>query len=249
MTYTTIKRAYDIPCKHNIRPDSMHVILACHGFGGNMESVANTMLFESAAREGIQMLAFDFPAHGVSEAPDQMLTVTNCLEDITAVYDYIKTLAPSAEISLFGSSMGANFLLNWISRENKKGSRTVKNVVCRSAAVCLRSIFESHVGEENMKKYRDIGWVEMGSKRKMKVPYAFYRELDHYDVFQLFRKNKEQHFLFLHGTEDETALLADVRRFTHLYKLTLIEIPGGNHHLSGPGEMEKAIFETVSYIR
>ena len=118
MTYTTVKRAYDIPCMHNITPDSTHVILACHGFGGNMENRANTMLAEAAEREGIQLIAFDFPGHGRHEAPDSMLTVTNCLDDITAVYDFIKSIAPAAEITLFGSSMGANFLLNWISREN-----------------------------------------------------------------------------------------------------------------------------------
>lgn len=248
MTYTTIKRAYDIPCKHNIRPDSAHVILACHGFSSSMESVANTMLFEAAAREGIQMIAFDFPAHGVSEAPDQMLSVTNCLEDITAVYDYIKSVAPAAEITLFGSSMGANFLLNWISRENKSGGRAVKNVVCRSAAVCLRSAFEGRIGEENMAQFRDTGWYEMGSKRKIKVPYAFLREIERFDVFQLFRKGKEN-YLFVHGSDDKTALFDDVRRFTRLYKLTLTEIPGAGHNLSGPGEMDKAVFETVSYIR
>jgi len=248
MTYTTIKRAYDIPCKHNIRPDSAHIILACHGFGSNMEGRANTMLAEAAARDGIQMIAFDFPAHGKSEAPDQMLTVTNCLDDITAVYDFAKSIAPAAEISLFGSSMGANFLLNWISRENKKGTRPVKNVVCRCAAVCLRSILESKIGEDNMQKYRDTGWVEMGYERKMKVPYAFFREVEKYDCFQLFRKGKEN-YLFLHGTEDETALLADIRRFTHLYKLTLVEIPGAGHRFTEPGEMEKVVFETVGYIR
>ena len=213
-----------------------------------MEGRANTMLAEAAARDGIPMIAFDFPAHGKSEAPDSMLTVSNCLDDITAVYDYVKSVAPAAEISLFGSSMGANFLLSWISRENKKGTRPVKNVVCRCAAVCMRSIFESMVGEDNLQKFRDTGWVEMGHERKMKVPYAFYRELEKYDVFQLFRKGKE-HYLFFHGTEDEIALLDDVRRFTHLYKLTLVEIPGAGHRFMGPGELEKVVFETVGYIR
>lgn len=248
MTYTTIQRAYEIPCKHNIRPDSGHVILSCHGFGSNMDCRSNAVLAEQAAREGIQVIAFDFPAHGQSQAPDNMLTVSNCLDDITAVYDYVKSVAPAAEISLFGSSMGANFALNWISRENKKGTRSVKNVVCRCAAVCLRSIYESRVGEENMSKYREVGWVEMGQERKMKVPYTFYKELEKYDIFQLFRKGKE-HYLFLHGTNDETALLEDARRFTHLYKLTLIEIPGAGHHFQDPGEMEKMAFEAVSYIR
>lgn len=248
MTYTTIKRAYDIPCKHNIHPDSTHVILACHGFSGSMEGRAITALAEAAERECIQTIAFDFPGHGVHEAPDSMLTVTNCLDDITAVYDYIKSIAPAAEITLFGNSMGANFLLNWISRENKKGTRTVKNVVCRSAAVCLRSIFEGVVGEENLPKYREMGWIEMGRSRLMKVPYTFYRELERYDAFQLFRKSKE-HYLFIHGTEDEVALLADVRRFTHLYKLNLVEIPGAGHSLEGPGELDKMVFEIISYIR
>ena len=63
MTYTTIKRAYDIPCVHNIRPESTHIILACHGFGSNMDSRANTMLAEAAAREGIQLIA----CNGVEE--------------------------------------------------------------------------------------------------------------------------------------------------------------------------------------
>ena len=248
MTYITIKRAYDIPCIHNIRPESAHIILACHGFGGSMESRAITMLAEAAAREGIQLISFDFPAHGKSTAPDQMLTVSNCLDDITAVYDYAKSIAPAAEISLFGSSMGGNFLLNWISRENKKGGRTVKNVVCRCAAVCMRSIMEGIIGEDNLTRFREVGWFEMGHERKMKVPYTFFRELERFDCFQLFRKGKEN-YLFLHGTEDEIALLADIRRFTHLYKLTLIEIPGAGHRFSEPGEMEKVVFETVSYIR
>lgn len=248
MTYTTIKRAYDIPCMHNIRPDSTHVILACHGFGGCMESRANVMLAEAAVGDGISLIAFDFPGHGKCTAAPQALTVSNCLDDITAVYDYVKSIAPAAEISLFGSSMGANFLLNWISRENKREGRAVRNVVCRSAAVCLRSIFEAHVGESNMQRYRDTGFVELETSSRVKVPYAFYKELDRYDAFQLFRKGKE-HYLFLHGTEDDVALLDDVRRFTHLYKLTLVEIPGAGHRLDGIGEMEKAVFETVSYIR
>ncbi len=248
MTYTTIKRAYEIPCKHNIRPDATHVVLCCHGFGGNMESGAITLLTEQATRDGICTIAFDFPAHGKSEAADQMLTVTNCLEDITAVYDFAKSLAPAAEISLFGTSMGANFLLNWISRENKKGTRPVKNVVCRCAAVCMRSILESMIGEDNMQRFRDTGWVELGYERKMRVSYTFFREIEKYDCFQLFRKGKEN-YLFLHGTEDDIALLADIRRFTHLYKLNLVEVPGAGHRFDHPGELDRVIFETVSYIR
>ena len=78
--------------------------------------------------------------------------------------------------------------------------------------------------------------------------FAFFKEVERFDAFQLFRKGKE-HYLFLHGTEDETALLADIRRFTHLYKLTLVEIPGAGHRFTEPGEMEKVVFEAVSYMR
>lgn len=249
LTLDSIKRTYDIPCRHNITAASRHILLICHDLGENMEKNTVEAMVSSAQSDGISALAFDFPAHGRSGVGNAQLTVQNCIEDLNAVYDFAKKTAPDAEISLAGMGMGATIALLWMSQQNKRGGRTVKNMVLCGATVCMYStLMKMCGGEEGAERWRRSGQLTVNDGKTPRLPYGLLKDFEKNDAFQLFRKGKEN-YLFLHGSEDDVALPEDVRRFTHLYHLNLIELPGAGHFFDAPGDADRLAFEVISYIR
>ena len=75
------KNGYLISCKEWIVENPEQIVVACHGFAGDKESSAISMLAESLVVERIGTIAFDLPGHGESEVSGDKLTINNCLKN------------------------------------------------------------------------------------------------------------------------------------------------------------------------
>ncbi|NLD18745.1 MAG: alpha/beta hydrolase [Clostridiales bacterium] len=101
-----IKRhgGYNIHYEDALNGNPDKVVIVVHGFASSTKSPTSLMLMKNLAKEGIGVIAFDFPAHGESHVDGDMLRIGNCLEDLRAVEKYAKDRCPGAEIYYFGSS-------------------------------------------------------------------------------------------------------------------------------------------------
>lgn len=88
-------------------PMSKRLFIAVHGDKSCKSDEVIAEFAKEAAGKGYCTLSFDLPEHGDRKEEPRLCSVQNCVEDLTAVMKYARTL--SCDISLFGCSMGAYF--------------------------------------------------------------------------------------------------------------------------------------------
>ncbi|MCO5381092.1 MAG: alpha/beta hydrolase [Methanosarcina barkeri] len=88
---------------------SEKLLIEVHGNLSNKEDTVISLMAQKAVTKGYQVLSFDLPMHGERVDEEYACIPENCVSDLTAVYEYTKSLA--SEIHLFACSMGAYFSL------------------------------------------------------------------------------------------------------------------------------------------
>lgn len=84
------------------------LVILCHGFSGNKESVLLTAIADSLQAQGVASIRFDFNGHGKSEGEFVNMTVPNEITDAECVYRYATALpyVDTAKIGMAGHSQG-----------------------------------------------------------------------------------------------------------------------------------------------
>ncbi|MPM43060.1 IS1595 family transposase [bioreactor metagenome] len=88
-------------------PKPGRLFIAVHGDQSCKSDEVIAEFAKEAAGKGYCTLSFDLPEHGDRKGDPRLCSVQNCVEDLTEVMKYARTL--SCDISLFGCSMGAYF--------------------------------------------------------------------------------------------------------------------------------------------
>ena len=223
--------------EENIKLKEM--IIACHGFAGNKESSAIKMLAEEMIKNGIGVICFDFPGHGMSKTDGSKLTIDNCMQDINTVENYIKRICGNLPISIFATSFGAYITLINIAQNNKK----YKNIILRSPAIRMTNIYRYNLLRETEEAYKNRGYTKLGFEREIIIPYSFMKELDNNDIFAMYRNIEMPKIYIVQGDKDDVAPIKDTKEFVSLNpeKIKLYIIEGADHRMKGEGELEKAI--------
>ena len=117
------------------------IIIATHGFGGDKESTAISLLANKLIKNNIAVVAFDFPGHGKSEIEADKLTLNNCINDFESVEKYINKEYPNKKTGIFATSFGAYITLLKLAKE--KDDNKYYSIVLRSPAICMNQIFEN----------------------------------------------------------------------------------------------------------
>jgi esterase/lipase len=243
MVSVEIKRDYPISCKCNLNRDMKDVVIACHGFMGAKDIPMFDLLSDRLKEEGKGFICFDFPAHGKSQVSGEKLTIENCFDDISAVYNYVRAIAPQSEISMFGISMGADFILLWANEQKYN----IKKIVCKSAAIDLRNVLENEIIGSKMSEFKATKNLEIGHYRKIQVPYEFYEGVVKRDIYQSFYAGKTD-YLFIHGVDDRKTPISNVQAFCDMYKLSLIKINGAGHSFNKVEELEQVVKLAIDFF-
>ena len=238
------ENGYKISLKTFIPDDCKKIIIACHGFGGDKESSAISLLANKLFNYNIGVLAFDFPGHGESEVNADKLTLTNCINDLKSVEKFVEQQYPNKPISIFSTSFGAYISLSRINKEIPK----YFSIVLRAPAICMDEIFVNSLMREDMDSFKTRGFTILGFEREMKVPYSFYEELVSNKLFEIYDKNINM--LILQGTEDDIAPITDTKNFVSQKNgnAILFEIEGADHKMKKDGKLDLAINRAVEYI-
>lgn len=123
---------------------------------------AKIYLPEEMIKNGIGVICFDFPGHGMSKTNGSKLTIDNCMQDINTVENYIKRICGNLPISIFATSFGAYITLINIAQNNKK----YKNIILRSSAIRMANIYRYNLLREPEEVYKkeDIQNLDLNVK-------------------------------------------------------------------------------------
>ncbi len=239
----SIYRQYEIMCKlflpkiDNIK----HIIIGVHGFAGDKESSMLEVLADQCADNATALICFDFPAHGASPVDENMLTVENCKEDLLAIANYVRERYPNAEKSIFATSFGGYISLLCYEKLSEFG------LVCRAPAITMPELLLTTVLKISPESFKEVGFVDCGFERSMRLPYSFYEELLRQEKPSL--QNETKPVLIIHGDSDDIVPLEVIREFSDIHKnVELYVIKGADHRFKNAGEPEKIVTATRRFL-
>ncbi|MBP3268696.1 MAG: alpha/beta fold hydrolase, partial [Ruminococcus sp.] len=220
-TLCAVQSAYIIKVKrYEPEKQASSYILALHGFCGDMESSYIRKLGKLCTKQGIAVVAFNFPGHGTSDA-DDYFSLENCRKDMLAVIRYANSLyGVSSPAAICGTSFGG-----YITLLNLPKIPLSTDIVLRAPAVNMKRSFEKFLTD--MYSFKKRGFEEMGFERKILVPYTFYTELENNNILE---HNFDRDMLIVHGDHDDIVLPEDMQRFCiHNPGVKLRVVSGGDH--------------------
>lgn len=237
---------YNISAKSYLPQESpKEIIIAVHGFAGDKESSAISLLAKEMTKEGFGVVCFDFPGHGESEVEADKLTIDNCINDIETIEEYIKEkYGKQMKIDLFATSFGAYITLLKIFKYNTKYNK----IVLRAPAIKMDKIFKETLLRDTFEEFQKRGITKLGFDRIMNIPFSFYEELKQNQILKIYKNS--QKILIIQGTEDDVAPIKDTKELIDLDKANfeLFEIQGADHRMKKDGELEKAINKAKEYF-
>ena len=237
---------YNISAKSYLPQESpKEIIIAVHGFAGDKESSAISLLAKEMTKEGFGVVCFDFPGHGESEVEADKLTIDNCINDIETIEEYIKEkYGKQMKIDLFATSFGAYITLLKIFKYNTKYNK----IELSAPAIKMDKIFKETLLRETFEEFQKRGITKLGFDRIMNIPFSFYEELKQNQILKIYKNS--QKILIIQGTEDDVAPIKDTKELIDLDKTNfeLFEIRGADHRMKKDGELEKAINKAKEYF-
>lgn len=236
-----IKREYEIPYIENLRGDEKQVVIIAHGFGSSMQSPTAQMVLNELPNVGVGTIAFDFPAHGASGVDGDLLSVANCMADLGAIEEYVRSKCPNAKVSYFGSSFGAYITLQYLSKHPEKDGKAF----LRSAAVNMHVIFDNPTEAESFAMAQQ-GHLIINYGTPLKLTSKFVEDLKEHDLFEIYRPGASK-IMMIHGDEDETIDYDKALSFAKKFDIPLITVEGGDHRLSAEGMPEDVVRKAIDF--
>lgn len=236
---------YDIPCINNLSSSEKMVVIISHGLGSSKESPTAQAVAASLPKYGIGTYGFDFPAHGDSPVDGEKFRIEGCLNDLASVESHVRKLIPDVEIAYFSSSFGAYINLLYLATRAHAGKKSF----LRCAAVDMPKLIKNATTPELSAQLETQGYVivDYDYVRPLKFTKEFYDDLMTHDVFKLCRPDMAE-LAMIHGDADETAPIADARRFAKLYGARLTEVKGADHRFLIPGGIDQVIDTAVRFF-
>ncbi|MBQ8237208.1 MAG: alpha/beta hydrolase [Oscillospiraceae bacterium] len=227
-----------IPIK-TFEPDyatGSRVLIAVHGFGGDMQSSVIGAIAEEMGFYNTHTIAFDFPAHGESPMHARDLTLDNCIGCLNTVVDYAVARWPQAgEYAVLASSFGAYIALLAIDDLKEKLGRF--KMVLRCPAVRMNKTFLK-IARTDAEGLMKKGRIICGYERKMELGYDFFEQLQANNAVA----DHDMPMLILQGDRDELIDLEDTEFFRLLNsKSCLVMIPGATHRFNHEGELDMIV--------
>ncbi len=233
---------YRISYKTNIGDGQDRILLCLHGFGGDKNSSVISRLLDELSPLGIGVMAIDWPAHGMSDAKDDDLTVENCLDDIDLIMNRMKVEYPDRRIDCFATSFGGYLATLYRNCHDDAFDK----MVLRSPALRMDKVFSSLIGEQMIKRMRQGERIEIGFERKMKLGISFFDDLVSNNAYDVIVKDP-QNVLILQGDMDDVVPPEETRRYAERNSIPIEWFVGTDHRYKKTGEMEHIIQVTRDF--
>lgn len=233
---------WSIPYICNVSEEHRMILLCLHGFAGDKDSSVIAALMENLDEKGIGVVAFDWPAHGESDAPDSALTVENCLDDLDTVVGWISQNW-DMPVSCFATSFGG-YLATLYRNQNPQ---VFIDMVLRSPALKMNEIFRGLITDEDFAELMHGKEIIQGFDRKMKISKGFYDSLCRHDAYSQAPPHPEK-MLIIQGDADSVVNPDDTREYTMKNGINLALFEGTDHVYKKPGEKERIVTEAEKFF-
>ena len=212
------------------------VLIAIHGFGGDMHSSVISAVAEEMSFYNTHTIAFDFPAHGESPMHARELSLDTCQRTLLTVVDYAMARWPQArEFCVLASSFGAYIALLAIDELKDRLGRF--RLVLRCPAVRMNKTFLK-IARTDDAGLMKMGRIICGYERKMELGYDFFEQLQRSNAVA----DHDMPMLILQGDQDELIDLEDIEFFRLLNgRSCLVMIPGATHRFNHEGELDMIV--------
>jgi pimeloyl-ACP methyl ester carboxylesterase len=225
---------------HPSLPTPKSAVILCHGMDSNKSSEKLVFVAREIAAAGVLALRFDFAYVGESSGCFEEITCSGEMDDLKAAYVLVQNHRVG-NIALMGSSMGGTVALLFAA-----GKADVAALVTLAAPLHPENFPRRMLTEAQIHHWRECG-VTTYNGRRLNV--SLLDDLEQLDLPQAARAVTCP-TLVLHGDADAVvpveeayelhACLAGPKRLSIL--------PGGDHRLSNPALMERALKESLEWL-
>lgn len=199
------------------------VVIGVHGFAGSMDSPVLYALAERLTRENKTLVCFDFPAHGLSRAGEELLQVEVCRQDLLCVADFVRRNYPQIPHGIFATSFGGYIAV--LCQDELKDFP----FVLRGPALAMADIFRTSILPCPLDEFLKHGGAWCSLEFKFYVSARFYQDLlDHPCPLP------NRPMLMIQGAEDQLvppAAAMELTKAVPFVELRLIK--GANHRFIG----------------
>lgn len=198
------------------------------------------MALKIFSENNLGAISFDFPGHGVSPTYEDDLTITNCLNYLSEMENFVKDNYPNSDIFYFSSSFGAFINTIYLCTRPHQGKKSF----FRSGAVNMPELFND-VPIKNQNEIEKNGFTILDEyEPPLKITSTFLKEMKEMDLFSLWKKlgsNALTNIEMVHGEKDETIDVNAAKKFAEISNSKITIIPDGEHRLMNEGE-PKTVF-------
>ena len=215
-------------------------VILCHGMDSSKNSEKLVHLAEHLAAAGVLALRFDFAYVGESSGCFADITCSGEIDDLQAAFDFVESHRPGT-IALLGSSMGGTVALLFSATR-----RDLRALVTIAAPLHPENFPRRMLTSEQILDWRARGFTTYNGRR---LNVALLEDLDALDLPGAARAVTCP-TLVLHGDADRVVPVDEA------YELhgclagpkRLSILPGGDHRLSAPGLMRRALDESLEWL-
>lgn len=237
----------DIPTKLYRAENATGTVLALHGFGGSKESGAVEGLAELVCPRGLNVLCFDFPAHGVRSETAGQLSLEQCIDEILTIERYISQNI-GGTMYAFATSFGGLCLLQRLEQETDCFKKIVLRVPAVDMAQSLLAIAAATNENFSMEKAREHGFViKMGIEYH--IPFCFYEQLLQCRCTKHNPRHNSDRIFVVYAEQDELVSPKATREFLRLNpQISSLCIKGAGHRMTEGNQLQQALAAAADFL-
>ena len=215
-------------------------VILCHGMESDKNSEKLIYLGQALASRGIVALRFDFSFVGESSAKFEDITYSGELDDLRAAYAFVQSHHPG-KTAILGSSMGGTVALLFAAEEP-----AVAALVTVAAPVHPEHFPRRILTPKQIDQWRNQGFTLYHGQR---LNASLLHDLEKINILEAAARITCP-VLIVHGDADE---LVPVKEAHELHgcltnSRRLLVLNGGDHRLSDPAIMQRAIAEALDWL-
>jgi alpha-beta hydrolase superfamily lysophospholipase len=225
---------------HPSFPAPKSAVILCHGMDSNKGSEKLVFLAREIAAAGVLALRFDFAYVGESSGCFEEITCSGEMDDLKAAYELVQNHR-GEKIALMGSSMGGTVALLFAA-----GKADIAALVTLAAPLHPENFPRRMLTAAQIRDWRECGFTRYNGRR---LNVSLLDDLEQLDLPRAARAVTCP-TLVLHGDADTVVPVEEAYELHGCLAAPkrLSILPGGDHRLSNPALMERALKESLDWL-
>jgi pimeloyl-ACP methyl ester carboxylesterase len=226
---------------HHPESATIHgAVILCHGMESNKNSEKLVWLGAALAGRGILALRFDFSYAGESSGKFEDITYSGEVDDLRAAYALVQSRQPG-RIAILGSSMGGSVALLFAAEEP-----AIAALVTVAAPVHPEQFPARTLTPKQIEQWRNQGFTVYHGQR---LNVSLLDDLERIHVLDAAARIACP-VLIIHGDSDEVVPVREAHELNGCLPNAkqLLILPGADHRLSDPANMQRALAVALDWL-